>query len=135
MVLIKLYIFRATFTRTPLGDFLSIKMFIGNILYIYIIYDIIYEIIHKKAYNSSFHQNLEKIQYISPLAITGVIRGTSKEYLCQGLEYLEKKGCIENSVILIRSLKSNLQHTSSMVFLCLVDHTLQETSKMFILLK
>ena len=91
MVLMKLYIFRATFTRTPLGDFLSIKMFIGNILYIYIIYDIIYEIIYKKAYNSSFHQNLEKIQYISPLAITGAIRGTSKENLCQGLESLEKK--------------------------------------------
>ena len=66
-------------------------MFIGNILYIYIIYDIIYEIIYKKAYNSSFHQNLEKIQYISPLAITGAIRGTSKENLCQGLESLEKK--------------------------------------------
>ena len=64
MILIKLYIFRATFTRTPLGDFLCIKMFIGDILYIYIIYDIIYEIIYKKAYNSSFHQNLEKIQYI-----------------------------------------------------------------------
>ena len=30
-----------------------------------------------KAYNSSVHQNLEKIQYNSALAITGVIRRTS----------------------------------------------------------
>ena len=36
-------------------------------------------IIHDKAYNASFYQNLEKIQYNSGLAITGAIRGTSKE--------------------------------------------------------
>ena len=51
------------------------------------------DIIYDKAYNSSFHQNLEKIQYNSALAITGAIRGTSKEKLCQelGLESLEKR--------------------------------------------
>ena len=51
------------------------------------------DIIYDKAYNSSFHQNLEKIQYNSTLAITGAIRGTSKEKLYQelGLESLEKR--------------------------------------------
>ena len=51
------------------------------------------DIIYDKAYNSSFHQNLEKIQYNSALAITGAIRGISKEKLCQelGLESLEKR--------------------------------------------
>ena len=51
------------------------------------------DIIYDKAYNSSFHQNLEKIQYNSALAITGAIRGTSKEKLYQelGLESLEKR--------------------------------------------
>ena len=51
------------------------------------------DIIYDKAYNSSFHQNLEKIQYNSAIAITGAIRGTSKEKLYQelGLESLEKR--------------------------------------------
>ena len=31
------------------------------------------DIIYNKAYNSSFHQNLGKIQYNSALAITGAI--------------------------------------------------------------
>ena len=51
------------------------------------------DIICDKAYNSSFHQNLEKIQYNSVLAITGAIRGTSKENIYHelGLESLEKR--------------------------------------------
>ena len=51
------------------------------------------DIIYDKAYNSSFHQNLEKIQYNSALAITGAIRGTCKEkpYQELGLESLEKR--------------------------------------------
>ena len=36
------------------------------------------DIICDKAYKTSFHQNLEKIQYNSALAIAGAIRGTSK---------------------------------------------------------
>ena len=41
------------------------------------------DIIYDKAYNRSFHQKLEKIQYNSALAITGARRGTSKEKLYQ----------------------------------------------------
>ena len=37
------------------------------------------DILYDKAYNTSFHQNLEKIQYNPVLAITGAISGTSKE--------------------------------------------------------
>ena len=72
------------------------------------------DIIYDKAYNSSFHQNLEEIHYNSALAITGAIRGTSKEKLYQelGLESLEKDDGIEDSVIFIRSLTNNLLHTS-----------------------
>ena len=52
-----------------------------------------------KAYNSSFHQNLEKIQYNSVLAITGAIRGTSKAKLYQelGLEVSKNDDGIKNS--------------------------------------
>ena len=49
------------------------------------------DIIYDKAYNMSFHQKLESIQYNACLAITGAIRGTSKEKLYEelGLESLQ----------------------------------------------
>ena len=45
------------------------------------------EIIHDRAYNTSFHQNIELIQYNTALAITGAVRGTSKEKLYQELGF------------------------------------------------
>ena len=39
--------------------------------------------IHDQAYNDSFHQKLESIQYNAALAMTGAIRGTSSEKLYQ----------------------------------------------------
>ena len=49
--------------------------------------------IYDQAYNASFHRNLDSIQYNAALAITGAIRGTSKEKLYDelGLETLEKR--------------------------------------------
>ena len=51
------------------------------------------DIIYNQAYNVSFHQKLESVQYNSALAITGAIRGTSTEKLYNelGLENLEKR--------------------------------------------
>ena len=37
------------------------------------------DIIYGQAYHVSFHRKLESIQYDAALAITGAIRGTSKE--------------------------------------------------------
>ena len=50
------------------------------------------DIIYDKAYKESFHQKLESIQYNAALAITGTIRGPSREKLYQelGLESLQK---------------------------------------------
>ena len=50
------------------------------------------DIIYDQAYNVSFPPKLESIEYNSVLAITGAIRGTSIEKLCNelGLETLEK---------------------------------------------
>ena len=45
------------------------------------------DIIFDQAFNKSFHDNLELIQYIASLAITGPIRGTSKEKLYQELGF------------------------------------------------
>ena len=37
------------------------------------------DIIYDRAYKTSFHQNIESIQYNAALAITGAIRETSRE--------------------------------------------------------
>ena len=39
------------------------------------------DIIYDRACNTSFHQNIESIQYNAALAITGAVRGTSREKL------------------------------------------------------
>ena len=44
------------------------------------------DIIYDQAYNVSFQQKIESIYYNSDLAITGAIRGTSKEKLFEELE-------------------------------------------------
>ena len=51
------------------------------------------DIIYDQAYNASFHQKLDSIQYNAALAITGAIREKSKEKLYDelGLETLEKR--------------------------------------------
>ena len=49
------------------------------------------DILYDQTYNASFHQKLEKIQYNACIAITGAIRGTSKEKIYEelDLEFLE----------------------------------------------
>ena len=51
------------------------------------------DIIYDRVYNTSFHQNIESIQYNPTLAIVGAVRGTSKEKLYQelGLESLQQR--------------------------------------------
>ena len=48
------------------------------------------EIIYDQVFNNSFHQKIESLQYNAVLAITGAIRGTSREKICQelGLDFL-----------------------------------------------
>ena len=51
------------------------------------------DIIYDQAHTDSFHQKIESAQYISALAITDTIRGTSKEKLYKelGLKALQKQ--------------------------------------------
>ena len=45
------------------------------------------DVIYYQHYNNSFHQKLESIQYNAVLAVTGAIRGSSKEKLYQELNF------------------------------------------------
>ena len=49
------------------------------------------DVVYDQAFNNSFHAKMESIQYNAYLAITGAIRGTSKEKIYQelGLESLQ----------------------------------------------
>ena len=49
------------------------------------------DIVYDRAFNESFHKNLEPVQYNAITAITGAIRGISSEKLFQelGLESLK----------------------------------------------
>ena len=51
------------------------------------------DVIYDRAFNESFHQHLESIQYDAAITITGTIRGTSSEKLFQelGLETLKSR--------------------------------------------
>ena len=51
------------------------------------------DIVYDRAFNESFHKNLESIQYNTAIVITGAIRGTSSEKLFQelGLESLKSR--------------------------------------------
>ena len=51
------------------------------------------DIVYYRAFNESFHKNLESIQYNAAIATTGAIRGTSSENLFQelGLESLKSR--------------------------------------------
>ena len=44
-------------------------------------------VIFDQAYNKSFHEKLENVKYNASLAITGAIKGTSKEKLYQELGF------------------------------------------------
>ena len=49
------------------------------------------DVLYEKAFNNSFQAKMESIQYIACLAMTGAIRGTSRENIYQelGLESLQ----------------------------------------------
>ena len=51
------------------------------------------DVIYNRAFNESFQNKLESVQYNAALAITGAIRGSSREKLYQelGLESLKSR--------------------------------------------
>ena len=76
---------------------------------------------------SSFHQRLESLQYNAALAITGVIRGTSKEKLYNelGLESLQKRRWYEKLSFLYEVIAN--QSTSYLFNMILRKNTSRPT--------
>ena len=70
------------------------------------------DIIYKNAYNSFFHQKIESVQYNACLAITGAIRGASKEKLYDelGLESLQLRHWLRKLCYFYRFYKHKSPH-------------------------
>ena len=66
------------------------------------------DIICDRAYNASFHQNIESIQYNAALAITGTVRGTSRDKLYQelGFESLQQRRWYRKLCCLFKIIKN-----------------------------
>ena len=66
-------------------------------------------IIYDRAYNSSFYQNIESIQYNSALTITDAVRGISKEklYLQLGFESLQQRRWYRKLCCFSKIIKNN----------------------------
>ena len=66
------------------------------------------DIVYDRAYNTSFHQNIESIQYNVALAITGTVGGTSREKLYQelGFESLQQRRWFGKLCCLFRIIKN-----------------------------
>ena len=86
------------------------------------------DVIFDQTFNNSFHQRLESIHYNAALAITGAIKGTSKEKLYQelGFESLQSEIWFRKLSLFYKILKNE----SPLYFYHLVPKPL--TSKAFL---
>ena len=71
------------------------------------------DIIYDEAFNNSFHQKIESLQHNAALAITGAIRGTSRENIYQelGLESLQQRRWYRKLCLFLRYIKTNARNT------------------------
>ena len=99
-------------------------IYIYTYIHVYVRYILIYiifirphldygDVIIDHAYNKSFHESLESLQYNASLAITRAIRGTSKQKLYQdlGLESPQHRRWFLKPAFSTRFLKMNLEFT------------------------
>ena len=73
------------------------------------------DIFYDQTYSMSFHQKPESIQFNACVAITGAIRGTSKEKLYQelGLESLQLRRWYRKLGMFTKSLKAKVPNIFS----------------------
>ena len=81
------------------------------------------DILYDQAFNNSFHDRLESIQYNACLAITGAIRGTSREKLYQelGLEPLRLRRWYRKLCLFYKFFKN--EHPQYLFHLIPVRHS------------
>ena len=93
------------------------------------------DIIYDRAYNTSFHQNIESIQYNAALAITGAVRGTSREKLYQelGFESLQQRRWYRKLCCLFKIINNQSPRYLFQLILLFGDNTLINSSNTFIL--
>ena len=91
-------------------------------------------VIYDQSYNNTFHQKMESIQYNAALAITGAIRGSSREKLYQelGLESLKQRRCYRKLCYFFKLTKTILPSIHSIISRRLEVHTEQETLTIFL---
>ena len=67
------------------------------------------DVIYDEAYNETFHQKLESIQYNACLALSRVITGSSREKLYQelGLQSLQRRRWYRKLCLLYKIFKEN----------------------------
>ena len=67
------------------------------------------DLIYDEAYNETFHQKLESIQYNACLALSGAIRGSSREKLYHelGLESLQRRRWYRKLSLFYKIFKEN----------------------------
>ena len=77
------------------------------------------DVLYDQAFNNSFHAKMESIQYNACLAITGAIRGTSREKIYQelGLESLQLRRLYRKLCLFIKFSKMSIQNTFLISFL------------------
>ena len=69
------------------------------------------DVLYDQVFNNSFHAKMESIQYNACLAITGAIRGTSREKIYQelGRKSLPLCRCYRNLYLLYKVFKNEHQ--------------------------
>ena len=67
-------------------------------------------IVYDQPSNDVFSDKLESVQYNSALAITGAMKGTSREKLYQrlGLEYLQERRCMRRLCLFYKVVSTKL---------------------------
>ena len=68
------------------------------------------DVVYDQPSNNAFFNKLETVQYNAALAITGAIKGTSREKLYQelGLEYLQQRRCMRRLCLFSKVVSTKL---------------------------
>ena len=78
------------------------------------------DVLYDQAFDHSFHPKIESIQYNACLAITGAIRGTSREKIYQelGLESLQLRCWYRKLCLFYSFQKRTSSHSNKMYIIC-----------------